>query len=301
MAILASIVVPVYNGEDLLAHCLRALDEQNIRKDDYEVIVVVDGSTDSSASVAEHFNVRVLELGRRRGSPAARNLGIRAARGTWVALTDHDCIPTRSWLRTLLFAVKTNCDGKKTLGAAGRTLGYRSYSPAARFVDMIAEFDAGRLLVHPKFPFAPASNVMYRREALEMVGGFDDRYCDYYACDLHYRLLQFYAGQFFFEPRAVVFHHHPTNWPEYCRHQFECGRGYGQFMLHHKDQVQWSLWHEFSALSTVAKLGLAACKRGNNNNALIRQGNFLKHLAQRLGFISTFYNPLERRRWKESN
>src|SRR3990172_8223768 len=85
MPIVVSVVVPVYNGERTLADCLRALQLQDLAKSDYEVIVVCDGSTDSSATLAEGFGVRLLNETKRQGAPSARNTGFRAARGQWVA------------------------------------------------------------------------------------------------------------------------------------------------------------------------------------------------------------------------
>ncbi|MBZ5707465.1 MAG: glycosyltransferase [Acidobacteriia bacterium] len=297
MTAVVSVVVPVYNGERTLADCLRALQLQDLAKSDYEVIVVCDGSTDSSATIAEGFNVRLLNETKRKGAPSARNVGFRAARGRWVAFTDHDCIPSRSWLRWLLQAVQSHNENEKPLGAGGKTLGIQSNSSAARFVDLAGGIDAEYHLKHPKFPFAPTANVMYLREALETVGGFDERYYSYDGCDLHYRLLREFSGPFYLEPRGVVFHRHRENWLDYCRQQFAHGQGFGQFFLNHGDQVEWSLWRELSAWGDLAKLGLRACSQGNDDEALVRRGSFLKDLAQRLGFITTYWNRRERRRW----
>lgn len=86
-----SIVTPVFNREALVeravASCLRQ-DEQ-----DWEQIVVDDGSTDgSAAAVARHRDarIRLLRHERNRGVSPARNTGVRAARGRWVLFLDSD-------------------------------------------------------------------------------------------------------------------------------------------------------------------------------------------------------------------
>jgi glycosyltransferase involved in cell wall biosynthesis len=287
-----SVVIPVFNGELTIADCLRALETQSISKDDYEVIAVVDGSTDCSAQIAKGFKVNLIEQKERRGAPAARNVGIRAARGEWVAFTDDDCIPSRGWLMNLLRRVGND---ERTLGAAGSTVGYQSRSAPARFVDMTCGFAADRHLSHPNFPFAPSANVMYRRSALKTVHGFDERYSYYDACDLHYRLLQISPGSFYFEPRAVVFHRHRCNWRDYGHQQFGYGQGLAEFMLHHR--VTWSVWRELCCWGDLMTLGFAACKPGDDDYALMRRGRFVKQLAQRLGFIGKYWNVWERRKW----
>ena len=287
-----SVVVPVYNGALTLADCLRALEAQSISKSEYEVIVVVDGSTDSSVQIAKNYDVYLIEGKKRRGAPAARNLGIRAACGEWVAFTDDDCIPSRGWLMSLLRRVGND---ERALGAAGPTIGYGSHSAPARFVDMTSGFSAQRHLSHPQFPFAPSANVMYRNSALGMVHGFDERYSSYEACDLHYRLLRVHSGPFYFEPLAVVFHRHRTGWRDYWHQQFGYGQGLAEFMLHHR--VPWSVWRELCCWGDLATLGFAACRPGDDDYALMRRGRFVKQFAQRLGFISKYWNVWERKKW----
>lgn len=292
-----SVVVPVYNGVLTLADCLKALRTQTLSQVDYEIIAVVNkATTDSSAEVARRFDVRLIEEGR-RGAGAARNAGIAAATTEWIAFTDDDCIPSRTWLSYLLGAVSDGNDSDGTIGAAGRTVGFESQSSPARFVDLMGGGDAAQHLTHPKFPFAPTHNVMYSHEALNAVGGFDERYCSQEPIDLHYRLLQMVKGRFLYEPRALVLHRHRDSWRAYWRQQFRYGRGLGQFMVHHNDAVSWTPWRELGSWGNLVELGVRACKPGSGDRALVRRGAFVKQVAQRMGFITTYWNPIERKRW----
>lgn len=94
-----SVVIPTHNRARTLLRALDSVLAQSYPAD--EIIVVDDGSTDDTGDlVARHFpGVRYLHQ-RNRGVSAARNLGIRAARGNWLALLDSD----DAWLPTKLAA-----------------------------------------------------------------------------------------------------------------------------------------------------------------------------------------------------
>jgi hypothetical protein len=96
----------------------------------------------------------------------------------------------------------------------------------------------------------------------------------------------------------LVLHRHRTTWPAYWRQQFGYGRGYGQFLLHHRDEVHWSWWREVRAWGDVIGFAAAACGPGRDDRALVRRGRFAKSLAQRLGVLTAYWNPRERARWQ---
>ena len=86
-----SVVLPVFNGEDVIGRALRSIQAQTFT--DFEIIVVDDGSTDRTAdSVADLANDRLtlIKHACNRGAAAARNTGITAARGRRIAFLDSD-------------------------------------------------------------------------------------------------------------------------------------------------------------------------------------------------------------------
>jgi len=85
---LASVIVPVRDGERFLSEALESVLSQDYRP--LELIVVDDGSSDRSPTVAESFPAVRLLRQPHRGASAARNLGVRAATGEVVAFLDHD-------------------------------------------------------------------------------------------------------------------------------------------------------------------------------------------------------------------
>ena len=86
---IASVVIPVYNGERYLAEAIESALAQTHTP--FELIVVDDGSTDASRAVAESYAPRVRVVSQsHRGIGAARNRGLAEVRGDWVAFLDAD-------------------------------------------------------------------------------------------------------------------------------------------------------------------------------------------------------------------
>lgn len=87
-----SVIVPIYNVEQYLAECLDSLEKQTLKEN--EVILVIDGSTDSSEQIAGTYvdrndNFRLI-LQENRGIGGARNTGLEIARGEYVYFLDSD-------------------------------------------------------------------------------------------------------------------------------------------------------------------------------------------------------------------
>jgi glycosyltransferase involved in cell wall biosynthesis len=94
---LVSIIIPVYNGEKYLGEATESILAQTYRP--IEIIVVDDGSTDGSSKVAQRFSDHVHYLYQsNRGCHAARNTGIKAARGSYYAFLDADDLWTEDKL-----------------------------------------------------------------------------------------------------------------------------------------------------------------------------------------------------------
>jgi len=89
MAPLVSVIIPTYNRADLVRQAVASVEAQTFR--DFEIVVVDDGGADGAYEVlSARRELRVLRHLRRRGVSAARNTGINAARGEWLAFLDSD-------------------------------------------------------------------------------------------------------------------------------------------------------------------------------------------------------------------
>ena len=106
MAKVLSIIVPLYNSEVFLPKCVESLLHQDIPLDEYEIILVNDGSPDGSKALAEDYaskysNIVVLSQ-ENKGTSGARNTGLRYATGKYVYFVDPDDYILENSLRVVL-------------------------------------------------------------------------------------------------------------------------------------------------------------------------------------------------------
>ena len=106
-----SIIIPVYNDRDRLALCLAALKHQTYPKNQYEVIVIDNGSDQPLDDLANQYPQVRLASESKPGSYAARNRGLQMARGQLLGFTDSDCIPVPDWIANGVarFLATENC------------------------------------------------------------------------------------------------------------------------------------------------------------------------------------------------
>lgn len=95
-----SVIIPVFNEEDHLRSCLDSILDQNMNKKNYEIIVVDNGSTDNSFSIAKDYQIGLYSL-ENANVGAVRNFGASVAKGDILVFLDSDCVVCDSWLSQL--------------------------------------------------------------------------------------------------------------------------------------------------------------------------------------------------------
>jgi glycosyltransferase involved in cell wall biosynthesis len=179
---LFSVLIPSYNSSRFLRATLESLSQQ--QEQDFEVIVVDDRSTDDSAQLASllitefglNGSVRVRSADEQRGVSTCRNIGLREARGDWVAFLDSDDLFEPSKLAAVSEAIK------RFGNVAGAI-----YHKSARFDDesgmLVGESSGGGTTGEPRWlfdqlltgNFHATCGMVVRRDLIEQSGGFDPR------------------------------------------------------------------------------------------------------------------------------
>jgi GT2 family glycosyltransferase len=212
------IIIPNYNGVELLPPCLNALRAQSRR--DFCIVVVDDGSTDDSRELLARFypEVQVIAMPHNRGLAAAVNAGIEATGGAYVVLLNNDTEADPRWLEFLIGALERHpeyafaasklrlFDRRDHIHSAGDF--YRMNGvPGSRGVWQRdhGQFDAIEEVFGPC-----AGAAAYRRDALEELaenGNVLDEDLVMYCEDVDLNLRAWRRGlRTIYEPRAVVYH-----------------------------------------------------------------------------------------------
>ena len=107
-----SVIVPVYNREKFIGRCLRSLMSQSIGINNFEIILVDDGSTDSSNKIYQAFSdeIRVIKHKKNLGLPTALNTGIKKAKGRFLVRVDSDDYVNSEFLQILFLFISENPD-----------------------------------------------------------------------------------------------------------------------------------------------------------------------------------------------
>ena len=109
-----SVVVPVYNQEKYIGRCLRSLLDQTLDHNEYEILVINDGSTDLSRYALELFSdpfdsvIRIIENKKNLGLPASINKAIKKAKAPHVVRVDSDDFVNKNFLNFLLYYLEVN-------------------------------------------------------------------------------------------------------------------------------------------------------------------------------------------------
>jgi len=102
-----SIIIPVYNSEKYLRHCLDSITNQSFK--DFEVIAINDGSTDSSLNILNEYknilNIKILSQ-KNMGVAKAREIGIKNSTSPYITFIDSDDYIDNDYLEKLVYTLE---------------------------------------------------------------------------------------------------------------------------------------------------------------------------------------------------
>jgi glycosyltransferase involved in cell wall biosynthesis len=223
-----SIIIPTYNRKEVLLKALEGYKHQTSREEILEVIVVDDGSTDGTGPAVGAFSrtspimIRYLSQ-QNKGPAAARNYGIREAKGTLLLFADDDIIP-----QSALVAEHTAWHGRHP-GDNFAILGLVSWSPDVHptpfmeWLGLDGVIFGYRFLMPGKevsFEYFYSCNLSVKREFLMKNGMFDENFraAAYEDTELGYRLIN--KGLcVLYNPEAMAHHYRRFSYADACRRQ----------------------------------------------------------------------------------
>ncbi len=207
-----SVVVPTLNEASGIGALLESLHSQTYPIT--ELVVADEGSTDGTREILASDPAVILVHNPRPYVAAGRNEALKWCTAEWVAFTDGDCRPAHDWVENLMAAATS---GPDVVGVGGRL----TAEPANLFeticaralLTMVLRHDAGSRPVTSKSLDGAlvTANCAYRRDILEKVSGFDERFTNFGEdIDLMYRVLDLNAGTLLHTADAVVVGDMPT-------------------------------------------------------------------------------------------
>lgn len=206
-----SIIIPNFNGEDLITKNLpRVLEAKNYKENKIiEVIIVDDASTDNSVKVIkkDFSQVRLIKHSKNRGFSCSVNMGVRMAKGNLIVLLNTDVIPSKNFLVSAL--VHFN---KENIFAV--SLNEKGYSWAkGSFVNGFLKHEEGKKTKKSHISlWASGGSSIFRRSVWMKLQGMDEKLLSPFYwedIDLSYRAIK-RGYKILWEPNSLVEHKHES-------------------------------------------------------------------------------------------
>lgn len=211
-----SIIIPVFNCLELTRACLASLEETIGRRDDFEVIISDDASTDGTPEWLKSLpapRYRFVRHESNRGYAAANNTAVKIAQGKSIVLLNNDTVLLPGWLDAL-YRVLEKAPRAGVVGNVQR----EAETGLIDHVGVLLTLDgypmhAGKDTVSPPpheyspWPAVTAACCIMRRDLFERLGGFDEAFRNSYE-DIDFCLKARAAGfQNYVANRSVIYHH----------------------------------------------------------------------------------------------
>jgi glycosyltransferase involved in cell wall biosynthesis len=174
-----SVLITAYNVEKYIGRAIRSVLNQSVGKDDYEVLVINDCSTDRTRFALEVFenDIRLFSNEKRLGLPASLNRGIRKAKGQFIVRVDGDDYIHRDFIKVLELHLRLNDD----------------IDAIACDYLLVDDGDNERVIGHKNCLEEPiACGIMFRIEHLINIGLYDEEFFRLEDEDLRMRFLKQY-------------------------------------------------------------------------------------------------------------
>jgi GT2 family glycosyltransferase len=229
-----SIIIPTVGAGDNLHQCLTFLGEQNFDPSRFEVIVVRDGGPDASLPASPGGSKIAARFLRQdhKGPAAARNLGIKHARGDIILFLDDDSVPTKAWIQATSEAWTAY---PESAGIGGYILSEGTDRLCCRVNSDLFNWYLGRHSFDDRATFLSTCNAGYRKDILDGVGRFDERFkkASGEDRDLSLRILKS-GGKLRLDGNILIYHDRDLTFGSFFRKHHNYGAAAFELSLIHR-------------------------------------------------------------------
>jgi len=166
---LISVVIPTFNEEKNIERCLKALQEQTLSREKYEIIIVDGGSKDRTVEIARKYADKVIKQ-KSKGIGGARNDGVKISQSDLIATTDADTIVPNFWLKRIIHNFKRKKDIVAVYGPVEpieKKLKYKIFLSLMNSLGFL-------LYKFGMFYTTLGSNTAFRKKEFVLLGGYSD-------------------------------------------------------------------------------------------------------------------------------
>lgn len=259
-----TIVVPARNASAEIGRCVGALVAQEYPLGLRRIVVVDNDSEDGTAEEAAAAGAEVVRETRVRSSYAARNRGIAAADGEWVAFTDADCAPTPGWLAGLF----SDPIGPEFGAVLGEVAALEGDTPVQRLTERHGIMRHAVTMPHKGLPCFSTANVAVRLPLLRDLGGFREDVRFFGDMELSWRMQIERGAKLLFRPDAIVLHRHRRSWGALWRQAVQHGRGVAFMRRTYPSHYRFSAREQVERLGTLARSAAGTAKAGRSRDRL---------------------------------
>ena len=262
-----SVVIPTFNGSERILTPLYSLLRQTIPPEDMEIIIVNDGSTDSTEEVVREFKKNypdrniIYTRKNNKGPASARNVGVKYARGSIIFFTDDDCEPPALWMEKMIEIYEKHSDIAGVGGWYTPLFCELKTSCYQQFFHLLCRFDfgwgldffEGKTGGYSPLPSINGSNISFYAWVFKSIGEFDTRFRRPNLEDLEFSERVQSQGASLYYLQLHILHHKKMNYKIFIK---ECITRVREFKVYQKVRNKEyitlpSVWQRFRRFKLV--------------------------------------------------